>query len=103
MLFNKRITSEVIECKIIRDYTLPRAYSQSVCTYENNCEFCHDEESEGISDYYVEYQLLAVKFQLFGKDRIEKFYNITLHSKYKVHDSITIIYDRFTKKLYVNG
>ena len=61
----------------------------------------NNENFRYIQHYYVEYQYIAVKFTLLNEEKVERFNDITLHTYYKVADSIFIIYSRLNKRFKI--
>lgn len=101
MFIYKRITGEIIECVISREYTIPRRYYSRCLHNEYDCEY--EYEYDNLNDYFVEYDVIAVKVYMFGSERIVKFSNITLAYSYKVSDTIVLIYNRFNKTFNIKG
>lgn len=97
MFFNKQVTGTIVECSIRREYTLPRRYSHSYSEIEYDCEYDHREPFCDAQDYYVEYQYIVVKFNLFSEEKFERFNNITLHTYYKISDNISLVYNRLNR------
>lgn len=99
MFFKKQIEGEIIECVIRREYMFPRRYTKNYRELKNDFdyEYEHYDEFETANDYYVEYQVITVKFLFFGEERVEKFNNITLQSHYKASDRIILVYNKFDK------
>ena len=97
MFFKRQIKGKIVECAIRREYMLPMRFARSCRDYDFDFDYEYFEETDTRCNYYFEYQMLVVKFDFCGKEKLIKFDNITLHNFYKVSDSIVVIYNKLDK------